>query len=120
MRDISDTKIPMKILMLIARHLPHHRTNHLAQSNKSDLHFLVLLIVYETRIVGLTSHAGLSWERCVVAANVLNRVLTRKTRFQGGFARVYEAEDLEGFPHAIKVVAKVNLKSQKSKTKVSK
>lgn len=37
---------------------------------------------------------------------------------QGGFARVYEVSDDNHVHHAVKVVAKVNLQSKKSKTKV--
>jgi serine/threonine protein kinase len=43
---------------------------------------------------------------------------TLKKILQGGFARVYEVSDANDVRHAVKVVAKVNLHSKKSKTKV--
>jgi hypothetical protein len=44
--------------------------------------------------------------------------VSKLTTSQGGFARVYEVSDENHVHHAVKVVAKVNLQSKKSKTKV--
>ncbi|KAG8820902.1 Cell cycle serine/threonine-protein kinase cdc5/MSD2, partial [Serendipita sp. 401] len=37
---------------------------------------------------------------------------------EGGFARVYEAKDAQGVPHAIKVISKADLKTTKNRTKL--